>query len=122
MVTYYLRLLASAFAGPEHYYVTLLHELIHWTGHEARCARLFKGARFGDHYAVEELVAELGAAFACAQLGVPGDLRHASYLHQWLRVLRADKRAIFTAASAARKAHEYLCALQPRAAEVDAAE
>jgi antirestriction protein ArdC len=110
-----------AFEGPEFYYAVLLHELTHWTMPEARCNRVIP-KRFGDDtYAMEELVAELGAAFGCAELGVPGVLRHEGYLAHWLRVLKADERAIFIAASAARKAHEYLKSLQPVAAAEKAA-
>lgn len=98
----------------ENAYGTLLHELTHWTGHEKRCAREF-GKRFGnDAYAAEELVAELGAAFLCAELGITPAPRldHAQYLAEWLRVLRTDKRAIFTAASKASEASDYLRRLQ----------
>lgn len=94
----------------EAYYGVLLHELTHWTGHENRCARQF-GKRFGDDaYAMEELVAELGSAFLSADLGIAQAPRadHAAYLDNWLRVLKADKKAIFTAASQASKAAEYL--------------
>lgn len=94
----------------ENAYSTLLHELTHWTGHQSRCARDF-GKRFGnDAYAAEELVAELGAAFLCADLAITNLPRvdHAQYLAHWLRVLKADKRAIFTAASAATRAVAYL--------------
>ena len=94
----------------EAYYSTKLHELTHWTGIESRCNRQF-GKRFGDDaYAVEELVAELGAAFLCADLGITPEPRedHAAYLASWLRVLRADTRAIFTAAAHAQRAVEYL--------------
>lgn len=90
------------------------HELIHWTGHPNRLAREF-GKRFGDDaYAFEELVAELGAAFLCADLGVPSRVRddHAAYLASWLQVLKRDKRAIFKAASEAQKAVDWLHALQ----------
>ncbi len=61
---------------------------------------------------MEELVAELGAAFLCAELGITTEPRedHAQYLASWLNVMKADKRAIFTAASAASKAAEYLTA------------
>lgn len=100
----------AQFETPEHYFNILLHELTHWTGHKSRCEREF-GKRFGDDaYAVEELVAELGAAFGTAALGLQGELRHVEYLGNWLKVLRGDKRAIFTAASQARKAHEFLAA------------
>lgn len=98
----------------EAYYSTLLHELTHWTSHASRCDRQL-GKRFGDQaYAMEELVAELGAAFLCAELGITIDPRadHAQYLASWLNVLKADKRAVFTAASAASKAVAYLQGLQ----------
>lgn len=76
------------------------------------------GRRFADQaYAREELVAELGAAFLCADLGVALTPRedHAAYLASWLDVLRADKRAIFQAASFAARAVDYLHALQAAA-------
>lgn len=100
---------AAAFRSTEHYAATLAHELVHWSGHKDRCNRQF-GARFGDAaYAAEELVAEMGSAFLCARLGIPLDsLQHPSYLASWLRVLKEDKRAIFTAASKAKAAAEYL--------------
>lgn len=97
----------------ESYYGTLLHET-HWTGCAKRCDREF-GKRFGDDaYAVEELVAELGAAFLCDDLGITLEPRpdHAAYLDNWLKVLKADKKAIFTAASQAAKATDYLAGLQ----------
>lgn len=98
----------------ESYYSTLLHELVHWTGHKDRCDRDTQ-KRFGDKgYAMEELVAELGAAFLCAELGISSEPRkdHASYLASWLQVLKSDPKAIFTAASAASKAVGYLTSLQ----------
>ena len=94
----------------EAYYSTKLHELTHWTGKETRCNRQM-GKRFGDDaYAMEELVAELGAAFLCADLGITDAPRadHAQYLDNWLRVLKADKKAIFTAASKASQAVAFL--------------
>lgn len=96
------------FKSESDYYATALHELTHWTGHKTRLARDFSG-RFGDSaYAFEELIAELGAAFSCAHCGIDGQLQHASYIASWIRVLKGDKKAIFTASSAARKATEYL--------------
>lgn len=109
---------AGAFTGIEAYYSTLAHELTHWTGHESRLGRTF-GKRFGDNaYAVEELVAEMGAAFASARLGIASEPRedHASYLASWLKVLKADKRAIFTAASRAQAACDHLFDLADKAA------
>ena len=98
----------------EGYYGTLLHELTHWTGPKKRCARDL-GKRFGrDAYAAEELVAELGSAFLCAELGIATQPRldHAKYIDHWLGILKADKRAIFTAAAKAAQAAEYLDNLQ----------
>jgi antirestriction protein ArdC len=98
----------------ESYYATLLHELTHWTSHESRCNRQL-GKRFGDYaYAAEELIAELGAAFLCADLRISDEPRrdHAQYLDTWLTVLKADKKAIFTAASKASEAAAWLASLQ----------
>ncbi len=98
----------------EAYYATKLHELTHWTSRETRCNRQL-GKRFGDQaYAMEELVAELGAAFLCADLGITSTPRadHAQYLDTWLGVMKADKKAIFTAASKASEAAAYLASLQ----------
>lgn len=98
----------EAFRDGESYAATLLHEATHWSGGPKRLNRVF-GKRFGDDaYAAEELVAEMGAAFLCGRLGIRGELQHADYIASWLRVLKADKRAIFTAASAASKAADYL--------------
>ena len=102
------------FANVESYTATKAHELIHWSGHDSRLARAF-GQRFGDDaYAFEELVAELGAAFLCADLHVPIEPRddHASYLDHWLKLLKGDSRAIFTAAGHAQKAMDFLHGLQ----------
>ena len=92
------------------YYATALHELVHWTGAEHRLARTF-GKAFGDAaYAAEELVAELGAAFLCADLSVSNVPRpdHAAYLDHWLKILGQDSRALFTAARLATTAATYL--------------
>jgi antirestriction protein ArdC len=100
----------AQFRDSASYAATLLHELAHWTGHPSRLAREF-GRRFGDQaYAVEELVAELSSAFICADLGMSAEPRedHAAYLSHWLQVLKADKRAIFSAAAHAQRAADYL--------------
>lgn len=98
----------AAFKSREHFLATELHELSHWTGHQTRLARDLKG-RFGTKdYAAEELIAELSAAFLCAHLGIQGELRHAEYIGNWLQLLKADNRAIFTAASKASQAADYL--------------
>lgn len=97
--------LASDFETPEALFAVFAHELIHSTGHKSRLNRTF-GERFGDaDYAKEELVAELGAAMLCAQFGVESAIEgHATYLAEWLTVLKSDKRFIFKASSAAAKA------------------
>lgn len=108
---------ADAFRDAESYAATKAHELVHWSGHAQRMAREF-GKRFGDHaYAFEELVAELGSAFLCADLGITPEVRddHAAYLGHWLDVLKEDKRAIFSAAAHAQRAADFLHGLQPGA-------
>ena len=108
----------ESFADAEGYYATLLHELTHWTRHPARLDRAFGRKRWGDQgYAAEELVAELGAAFLCADLMITPEPRadHASYIASWLAVLHNDKRAIFTAAAHAQRAADFLHGLQPAA-------
>jgi antirestriction protein ArdC len=114
----------DSFENRASYYATRTHETVHWTMHPDRLNRSFDSKRFGDDgYAMEELVAELGAAFLCADLGITPEVQpeHASYLDNWLKVLKADKKAIFTAASHASKAAEYLHGLQPNAKPAGAA-
>ena len=94
------------------YYSVLAHETTHWTSHVSRCNREL-GKRFGDEaYAIEELIAELGSAFTMAHLELETTPRidHAQYIASWLRVLKSDDRAIFTAASKAQQAADYLIA------------
>jgi antirestriction protein ArdC len=94
----------------EAYYATLLHELVHYTAPSRRCDRQL-GKRFGDQvYAAEELIAEIGSAFLCAQLGVALEPRadHAAYIGSWIKILKSDKRAIFTAAAMAQRAVDWL--------------
>lgn len=103
----------------EAYYSTLLHELTHWTAPAHRCDRQL-GKRFSDAaYAAEELVAELGAAFLCCDLGITATPRadHAQYLSHWLMLMKADKKAIFSAAARAGEAVSYLAKLAPERAE-----
>lgn len=94
----------------ESYYSTLFHELTHWTGAEQRLCRT-KGKKFGDtDYAYEELVAELGAAFLCAATGISAEPRvdHAHYLANWLKALKNEKSFLFSAASQAQKAFDFI--------------
>jgi antirestriction protein ArdC len=107
----------QSFRDGESYYATLAHEMTHWTRHKSRLNRDLGRKRFADAgYAMEELVAEIGAAFLCADLGITPETRddHAAYIASWLKVLKDDKRAIFTAASHSQKAADYLNSLQPQ--------
>lgn len=97
-------------SATEAFYSTLMHELVHWSGASARLNRTL-ASRFGDAaYAAEELVAEIGAAFLCADLSISNQPRpdHAAYVDSWLEVLSGDKRAIFAAAQKAREAATFL--------------
>lgn len=107
----------ESFIDVESYYATLAHECTHWTRHPTRLDRDFGRTRWGDAgYATEELVAELGAAFLCADLGLELQPRsdHAAYIDHWLKVLQADSRFIFTAAAHAQRAADYLTSVRPR--------
>jgi antirestriction protein ArdC len=94
----------GAFHNPESLYAVWAHEHIHYTGHKTRLDRDLKSRFDQDAYAFEELVAEIGAAMTCAHLQIKGELRHASYVDHWLKVLKRDSRAILSAASMASKA------------------
>jgi antirestriction protein ArdC len=110
------------FPEPVDYYSVLAHETTHWTSHASRCDRGL-GKRFGDAaYAVEELIAELGSAYIMARLELELTPRedHAKYIKSWLTVLKADKRAVFTAASKAQQAADFLVRQAERSAEVAA--
>jgi antirestriction protein ArdC len=102
----------------EGFYSTLCHELVHWSGTKARLDRDLSG-RFGDDaYAMEELIAELGAAFLCADLGITPEPRadHAAYIRNWLEVMKGDRKAVFTAAAKASQAATWLLAKEGGAA------
>lgn len=106
----------AVFESAVTYYSTLCHETCHWSGAPSRLSRNLKN-RFGNEaYAAEELIAELGAAFLCADLGLASEPRpdHASYIDHWVRILKSDRRAIFTAASHAQQAADFLHSLQPQ--------
>ena len=98
----------STFLSESHYYATVLHEITHWSGAPHRLDRT-KGKRFADTaYAFEELVAEMGAAFLCADYQIAGELQHADYIGNWLQCLKNDNKAIFNAAALAQKAADYI--------------
>lgn len=102
---------STAFVSDAAYSAVLAHELIHATGAPSRLNRK-KGERFGDSdYAFEELVAELGSAFLCAQFGLSSEYgtQHESYLASWLKVLGNNKTAFFKASRQADKAYRLIC-------------
>ncbi|MDQ0333547.1 antirestriction protein ArdC [Mesorhizobium sp. YL-MeA3-2017] len=116
----------ESFRDAESYTATLAHECVHWTAPAHRVNRdLSRYSRDRSERAREELVAELGACFLSADLGIVPELEpradHASYLASWLEVLSNDKRFIFSAAAHAQRAVTYLHGLQPKAADVDQA-
>ncbi|MCQ4635066.1 DUF1738 domain-containing protein [Shinella sp. CPCC 100929] len=107
----------ETFKDAASYYATLSHEATHWTAAESRVRRdLSRYAKDRSERAREELIAELGSCFLCADLGIAPELEprpeHASYLQSWLKLLADDKRAIFQAAAHAQRAVTYLHALQ----------
>jgi antirestriction protein ArdC len=106
------------------YLCTLSHELCHWTGGDARLARKLRNQFGSKDYAQEELVAEIGAAFVGARLGIVGEHidNHAAYIASWLAALKNDKRAIFKAASAAQAAADMVLAKSDLAAPTEAEE
>ncbi len=113
----------ESFRDAESYYATLAHESCHWTRHPSRLNREFGRKRWGDEgYAMEEVVAELGAAFLAADLDLTPEIRedHAAYIASWIKVLKDDKRAIFSAASHAQRAVDFLHSAQP-VSEIEAA-
>ena len=114
----------ESFRDAESYYATLAHEATHWTRHPSRLDRDFGRKRFGDEgYAIEELVAELGSAFLSADLELTPEVRedHAAYIASWIKVLKNDKRAIFSAASHAQRAADFLHSRQPTQTEEERA-
>jgi antirestriction protein ArdC len=113
----------ESFQDSDSFYAVLLHESVHATMREGRCPRKFRPSISGTaNYAREELIAELGAAFLCADLQISLTPRpdHADYIATWLEVLRNDKRAIFQAAAMAQKAVDFLNELQRTACSDDA--
>jgi antirestriction protein ArdC len=105
----------ATFFDQINYYRTCFHELGHWTGHPSRLARDLSN-RFGSEgYAREELVAELASAFLCAKHNIQPTVRHADYIGNWLTILRNDSRAVFSAASMASKAADFVLAFTNQA-------
>jgi antirestriction protein ArdC len=112
----------AAYFEPINWHRTALHELSHASGHKLRLNRDLSGSYGTKKYAFEELIAELGAAFSCASLGIVPTVRHADYIGAWLEVLREDNRAIVRAASQATKAADYLLGFLPETAQAGSTE
>jgi antirestriction protein ArdC len=96
------------YKGAQNFYVTMFHELAHWTGHQTRLDRDLKPRFKTAAYAAEELIAELTAAFLSAEFGYDMIDDNASYIATWLKLLKEDPKAIVTAASRAQQAADYL--------------
>ena len=111
-----------AFRGPSEFAATALHELAHWTGNPSRLNRDMK-VRYGSAaYAMEELRAEIASAFVASELGIPTDIpHHASYIANWIKPLKDDKREIFRAAADAHRIADMELGFHPDyAAQVEA--
>lgn len=108
----------SRFHSPEHYYVTLFHELIHSTGHPSRLNRegIANFDRFGsERYSKEELVAEIGSAFLCAHTGISKpeiETKATAYLQNWIATLKGDSRLIVSAAAQPQHAADMILGTQ----------
>lgn len=99
------------FRNEEGYYATLFHEWVHWTGHKDRLDRSYLYGKGTENYAHEELIAELGSVFICAQLGLPKNMtQNAAYLQSWLKALKKDNRYIMRMVSYADRACKYILA------------
>lgn len=101
----------ESFESIDNFYSVLFHELIHWTGSPRRLKRFDSSSTGLKEYAKEELIAELGSSFLCAQLGVDNDdvfEDQASYLASWIKALKGDSRLLMSASTAARKASEFV--------------
>ncbi len=101
---------ANDFVSGEEFASTGMHELTHWSGHSSRLDRDLKN-RFGSkEYAFEELVAEFGACFICASLGIEklAVANHAKYLNSWKNCLATDPNAVNKAITLAGKASKYI--------------
>ncbi len=103
----------ATFTPSEAYFATLFHELIHATGHPKRLDRLTaeNGVYGSEPYGKEELIAEIGNAFLCALTGIENQQtteQAVGYIQNWMEQIKADNTLIFSAASAAQKAVDYI--------------
>jgi antirestriction protein ArdC len=102
----------KSFVSSEAYFSVLYHECVHATGHRKRLNRheKFSNLNFKDSYSVEELVAEMGAAYLCGICGIENATidNSAAYIQGWLKKLKSDKKFIVMASSMAQKAVDYI--------------
>ena len=104
----------SSFHSAEGYYATLFHEFVHSTGIKKRCNRpeLVTMTNFGDEeYSKEELTAEFGSAFLCAEAGIANDERlanSAAYIQSWIKFIKSDNTAVVRAAQLAQRAANFV--------------
>ena len=103
----------NQFVSAEEYSATLLHELTHSTGHPKRLARegITEAAAFGSAvYSKEELIAEMGAAYLCAEAGISNAVivNQAAYVAGWLKKLRDDRKLLVHAAAQAQHAADFI--------------
>ena len=101
------------FTGAEEFYATALHETVHSTGSPKRLARegICEAAPFGSAvYSKEELCAEMGAAYLCAEAGISTAVleNQAAYVAGWLAKLRDDRKLLIHAAAQAQKAADFI--------------
>ena len=95
--------------GEAHYWSTMWHECIHWTGHQSRLDRKYFNEFGTKEYAYEELIAEVGSAYLCAYFGIEGRLQHANYLNSWSSIFREERNErIIGAFAFAQKAVQWL--------------
>lgn len=110
--------LMKQFKTSEEFYSTIFHEMCHSTGHTSRLNRktVMDTNLFGSHeYSKEELIAEFGAAFLCAEAGIGRTIKNsAAYIQSWLEVLKGDPRMVIMAASQAQKAADWVMGAKPR--------
>ena len=104
----------SQFVTPEGFYATAFHEYVHSTGHHTRLDRHLAEGGLGPFgsapYSKEELVAEIGAAFLCAEAGIENATitNSSAYVASWLKVLKEDRKAVLYAASKAQAAADHI--------------
>jgi antirestriction protein ArdC len=101
------------FISAEEFSATKIHECVHSTGSQKRLNResIADAAPFGSAtYVAEELVAETGAAFLCAEAGISPAVveNQAAYIQGWLGKIRSDKRLVIMAAAQAQKATDFI--------------